>query len=141
MANETVDAGAKALDMADKYISAISGVIADKGPQAYEFALVMGRLGAAQWLVTSLIWAIVFGAYLYFGNRAYRKLAAMPGKWEDGPIDCPTCWGKIVLVLGAVVSVPGLVLNLYSLTNIYAWIGLFHPQIWIARQAMKAAGL
>lgn len=116
----------------DKYIEKLSAALVQFGPQAADLALTVGRVGAVNELVSgfaALALAVVLLRYAV--SPLFRKVR---DAGYDDPLDPLYFCGSFFL---SIVCAALLVGSAMSLTDIYAWVGLWKPEIYLAAKALK----
>lgn len=103
------------------------------GGQAIEMAVAVARIEAIQTVVFGLIALASSIALWFFFVRKLR--AANAERWAE-----PFPNGVPCLVSGALLIVAVLAAAVH-LPNGWAWVGMFEPKLYLAKQIMKAAGL
>lgn len=123
---------AKLADVAERY-----------GPHVAELGAAVGRVAAADTIVRGIVLLIIslgaLGAAVYFGRRAKITYdAAQLMKEYDKKIDAE---GSVIpWILCSVVASFAFFLvfvpSVFRLTNIYAWVGIFRPEVYLAARAL-----
>jgi hypothetical protein len=93
------------------------------GPQATEITLEVGRVAAIQTIVTGI--AALIAAYV--GYRVAKW--ALAQDWE-GVEAIPTG-------VGGAIAVAGSIAGFLHLTNAFAWVGLFRPELYLAAKLLN----
>lgn len=117
-----------------EYLEAVEGAVAHHGPQAVELALLVARIDAAQALLTPLLWTAFFAVMWVWPMKRLWSWAVERDHTrtdEEPP-------GKLVAGLASMVMAVPSSVSVIDLMNIYAWVGLFAPEVWIAYRAMQA---
>ncbi|MFT6474685.1 MAG: hypothetical protein ACJAUS_002410 [Qipengyuania sp.] len=115
-----------------QYLDAADNALAQYGPQAVELAMWMGRIGAIQAIVTPLLFTTACIIILAWPLRTLWRGASNINDSADAAI------ARFVILIAAAVVIGFAIVGIVSFINIYAWIGIFHPEIWIAHTALNA---
>lgn len=123
-------------DAVDKMAGKLGAVIQQYGPQAADFALNLGRIEAAQGLGKGIVLSVIaFGCWKAV-SRIVPKVRIEVAKNILDQNDFVMMGGggaSIALTLaGAVCAISALL----KLTDMYLWIGLFHPEFLLAAKAL-----
>lgn len=115
------------VDAADKLIKAVEVY----GPKATSLVLETGRVAAMQELVTGFAFAAgaliaLSAAWIFL--RKFWKI----NDYDDG-VEAVFAASVISVLLG-LLAVPTAVAYL---TNVFAWVGLNHPEIYLAAKLLK----
>jgi len=115
--------------------------------QAYEIGLLTLRIDALQTIIPSLL-VMIFSIVIfckckktYKNAMAIAKEKKIMSRWEDS-----YDWAKAgcIPLDGGAVGIPwifslaGIVVPLILLCNIWLWVQLFKPELWLAKQAITA---
>lgn len=121
----------KAVEILDASQQAI-GAFADKlgdlakqyGPDVMDAALQMARVDAINALVVPITSLIIFAVvYTVFWKKAWPKLAEV----HDG--------GFAAFMLH-MFFVPWFGFSLFHTLNVWAWVGIFEPKLWLAKRIL-----
>lgn len=112
---------------ADKLLQAIAAY----GPKATEVVLETGRIAAMQEIVSGFVFLLVFLIVSTIGVFCIRKLMNLP-KYDDEKVG----WGFGTVSCG-IIAVISLIGSLIGLVNVVAWIGIKHPEIYLATKLLK----
>lgn len=107
---------------ADKLVQAVEVY----GPKATALVLETGRVAALQALTPGFFWLVFSIALLPLAWRANRK----HNNWEDDG------WQAAALICVA-ISVITFGVSYTFLTNWFAWVGLWHPEVYLAAKLLK----
>ncbi len=118
MSKETKETVEFAFDKMEQYFDAAKGVIEQYGGDVAELGLMALRVDA----ISSLMPGVVLLLLAYPWYLLLKKTAAAELKSSS---DC-----FLTLMLGGVVSAAGLAIMLKSLFNIWAWAGIFYPELY-----------
>lgn len=115
--------------------------------QAYEIGLLTIRIDAAQTLIPPILVLII--SILVFRKclKVYKDAKAVAiekrimSRWGDS-----YDWAKAghISMEGGAVAIPwffscvGVVVSVIIMCNIWLWIQLFKPELWLAKQAINA---
>lgn len=135
----------KAIDLADKVVdktSELAAAIPDAssiamenimniatkyGPDAYQFGLVLGRIDAIQHLMVGLIGVITIVVILIINYKVFYNQYNID---ED-------YFPSTMLGMGSIIAVAAITtLSALNLFSIYAWTGVFYPEVWLAAKAL-----
>lgn len=112
---------------ADKLIKAVEAY----GPQATELVLATGRVAALQEIVWGAAWLVILVVACAAASVCYRRSAALP-KYDDGKIG----WALCIAGCGIAGSI-SLIGAIIGLFNVFAWVGMKHPEIYLAAKLLK----
>lgn len=121
--NEYVNA---AMDMLSKFITAATPAV----QKAYEVSLLVLQLDALGQIIGFMVGGIL-ATYLVWmtGKRLAAATAAARGLYgEDGPA---VGWG-----CGFLAALAGLSVCIINLLNIWLWVKLFRPELWLVHMAI-----
>lgn len=116
----------------DKYLEKLSAALEQFGPHSAELAIAVGRIGAAErvlwgFILAALAVALLWGALL----PLLRKLRT--AQIDD---DSTAVYFAGALIAGTVCFfLFGQALS--NLTDLYAWAGLWRPEVYLAAKALK----
>jgi hypothetical protein len=118
----------KAAEYTEKFVNAAVPV----AKKAYEIGLLTIQIDAVQQLVLSLICALaILGIVLGF-----KKI----WKWDiHGKHDYNYPEGLPSTISGLIgsITIGGLAIQAINLFNVWLWVKLFHPDLWLAKQAIE----
>lgn len=129
----------KAVEILDKSQAAVA-TFADKlgdmakqyGPEVADAALTMARIDAVNYLLISIISGVICLALYHFVVRrlwvwslGYKDKE----RFADGSEYIPTVLASIVLAFFSSVVI-------FRLFNLWAWVGVFEPKLWIAKKVL-----
>ena len=119
----------KALEYMDSIEGAVSQFVSDHGQDAMDLALLYARIDAASELLLPLV--AFTGLTILLGVMWYKidKYVSRPGG-DMEELTFPT----VVLVFALIPYSAAFC----GLMNIWAWAGLFYPEVWIAHRAIEA---
>lgn len=115
------------VDAADKLVKAVEVY----GPKATSLVLETGRMAAMQDLVTGFAFAAGALIALSAAWISLRRLWKM-NAYDDG-VEAFVAASVISVLLG-LLTVPTAIVYL---TNVFAWVGLNHPEIYLAAKLLK----
>ena len=115
----------------DKVAGALEKATTSHGPQAVELALEVGRMAAIRDVVSGFVGAVGFGVLVLW---LYRRLTVHIGDHDDFFDSNPilVIGGGITLILAGMICI----INISELTKIHAWVGMFHPEVYLAYRAI-----
>ena len=129
MTPETTD---KLLQASEKLIDRLTEIGQQYGPQAAELALNVYRIEAINNLLVGGFLLLLTIAFVAGTAWASIKVARLVRDEDEGPM---ILFVPIVLV-GGVPSVLFFFDAVSRLLDIYNWIGLWHPEVLMARQVL-----
>ena len=109
----------KAVELIEKF----EALAVDVAPDAIELGLATARVSAAAGLIQGIV---ALGIGILGGFIMYRM-----AKWElkrDG--DC------IISCLVSAIPVLVTVFGFVQIVNVWSWVGIFYPELWIAKQVL-----
>lgn len=136
-----------------EYLDAVEALLAEHGGQIAETLLVWARIDAASGLICALGMMICGGALMWFGLprlvRTWERGSKLHEEWCKAAIgseaETNIAWmgaGNVALLLCAgVASVVGAIvtlLNFAKLFNVWRWVGMFQPELWIIHKSLSA---
>jgi hypothetical protein len=127
--------------------TALKGAVKEYGPDAVELALFAYRVDAVQFLLLGLIGVVAIVAAL----MGYAKWWRTVGKWA-GPVDHggdrhfdseDAMWSRVFGCIPLlIVTIPAFFEGVLRFISAPHWVAAFgHPELLIATNALKAAGL
>jgi len=117
----------KLIQAGEKLGEKIGDLATQYGPQATELAMTVARVSAAQTIVIGAASIGVCYAAFKIGNWCLGIL-------KDDELNAGAFVGAII---SACCFVGGAISVFANFLNAFAWIGLFHPEIYIAAKIMK----
>lgn len=130
MANEPI---ANAAQLIDAWAARLGETVAKHGPDAAELALAVGRFGAARELVGGLLELAVAAAVMrWLALPLWLTGARWLEEGADGVEGLPYAGA---LGAGVVAGIFALI-GLGRVTDVYAWAGLWRPELWLAAKAL-----
>lgn len=137
--SDATDVANKAMDLVTQAANKLSEALHQYGPQAADFGLQVGRVASVQELVwggASLIVFIGICINQYLSIRYILKIDFENKKTETQQ-GIAMGWGVLSLFLSIIIGI-GTLLSIWShLFNAYAWIGLWHPEVFLAAKALN----
>lgn len=123
MAEESLDKSLSAV--IDKVSGAIEKAANEHGDQAVDLALTVGRVAAIQTIAVGLFCMLIAGV---LGGIAWRALTLFLRDRNEFyiPVSIFSAAGAILVALLASTK----------LFAIHAWVGLFHPEVYLAYEAV-----
>lgn len=116
-------------EAADKLLHAVEVY----GPKATDLVLETGRVAAFQTIVAGFVFLWMLFLILYC---MWCCCLRMQSYKDDNISDGPLAWGAAIGVLG-LVGVVCLIGSLINLLNIFAWVGLWRPELYLASRALN----
>jgi uncharacterized membrane protein len=107
------------------------------GPHATQLVLETGRVAALQSILNGVS-VLIFGMLVYFlvVRPSYKKMKSdMGGSGDFTNSDPLTVLGGVAL--GSVVTAGSIIFAISHLLNVFAWIGLSRPEIFLAAKLLK----
>lgn len=131
-----------AADLIDKWAAKLVTVAEQHGPQVAELAMATGQIGAAQTIVQgggSACIAVAAGLAIKWGCG--RIVAAAKAEDEThtgapGHMVAQAIIGGAIGFFSLFALVIGTLEAFSRLTNVYAWAGLWRPEIYLAAKAL-----
>lgn len=124
-----------AADLIDKWAAKLTNTVEQHGPAAADLAMTLGQIGAFQTIGFGFLKAaIAVGGFIVI-----RKLALQMAKLADEGTDAgfPLFIGAGVgVVIGGIITIGMTIDATISLTNAYAWVGMFRPEVFLAAKAL-----
>lgn len=110
----------------DKALELGSKAVSEHGAQAWETTLWIARISVIQDLLLCVFFMI---AIILYWNPVRKKVVA----WceEDTEIMTP------FYTVGGLASTAASIITLCILLNIWTWIGLFYPELYLAKLALE----
>lgn len=124
-------------DMLEKAADVLSQAAMEHGPKAIDLTLEVARIAAIREAVlpTVLVIVGVFGLVVFF-----RKFSAhwKETKENHNYPDLFDCEAVVVLpcFFGSVISLLLVLVNFKSIFAIHAWVGMFHPEVYLLYRAI-----
>jgi hypothetical protein len=111
--------------------------------QAYEVGLLVIRIDGLATLIPMIIMFLVSIGFLYKSWTAYTKYRDLAIKFNLENTDrYPRDFtdfapgAGIATIFIGVFSIMGLILSLTVLLQVWLWVKVFYPQLWLAHEAM-----
>lgn len=107
------------------------------GPQAAELALGVAWVGALSTVIKGGVSAALFGAFvwalLWVVGSARRNAEAIK-EFDNFPLAMGVCLGGLLTFFGATVTfIEGV---MPKLLNVYAWAGLWRPEVYLTARLL-----
>ncbi len=124
----------KGLNMVQSFGDKLADVIKNHGQQAVDFSLEVGRIAALDALLPGFIcffFALMFGTV---NTWSYKK------PWFDGKDAWghpKVTWWPTVFFIGLAAMGVMLLTTAIKFSNVYAWVGLLHPEVFLAAKALN----
>lgn len=131
MANEP-ESMDRALNMAEKFASKIEEILEEYGPDAVELTEQVGRVGAIDDLVPGLV-ALIIAIFSVISFAWVAKRAKRADEEEDASIVGPCVFAGMIAFVASLVS---LIVTFGELVDVWAWVGLAHPEVWLASKML-----
>lgn len=109
-----------------EYLTKLENALTEYGPQAAELTLEVARVGAIQTVLIGVVCLILFVCGSFVAHKSMAKVFVE----EDGSAVLPACIGIMVAIFS---SAPAFM----YITNLYAWIGMFRPEIYLISKAIQ----
>lgn len=130
MAEEIAQTGAAVVD---KWAERLADVMAQYGPDAATFALEVGRVGALREIAYGSAWAAVaVGAML----STKWLVAATRRLYDNGRSGGEEIGPGILAAVFMGLTAGASIAALNSLLNLYAWVGIWRPEVYLAARAL-----
>ena len=118
-----------------EYLSAAEAAIEQYGEGAVEFALSIARIDAFShvaggFLALAFAWAFIFPV---------KNLLIRQSEKIQDRIDREFA-RNISLLLVYILAFGAFVASLVEVLNVFAWIGIFKPEVWLAYKALNGIG-
>ena len=111
----------KAIELIEKF----EALATDIAPDAIELGLMAARVAAVQDIVFSLAISLLAVSLLWFPKKTWKLMA-------DETID-DRVFGTGLASIPAIITGA---IGTFGLLNIWAWVGIFYPELWIAKQVL-----
>lgn len=124
---ETTD---KLIAAGEKLVERLSEIGSQYGPKAVDLANNVYFVSALNDLLFALTWVVLCGLSSFlaiFGSRMAKNAEANRND-SDG-------WVAL-MIFGIVGAVIAAILAVMSLSNAWMWVGLFHPEVLMAKQVL-----
>ena len=134
---------AKALDKlttATEAVVAKLGTLAEKyGPEAIDAGLSVVRIGGVAAVVSGT--AVGVAAYLAFkfGRSVFVVGQLINREWQKPSTPASAPSGDFQMLVGVVLlaaSGGGLLFAVISVANVWNWVAIFEPKLWIAKKLL-----
>lgn len=136
----------------DKMVEKVAEAVSAYGPKVGELAMALGRIGAAQHIAFGMIlfcgFLCCFGVSLWLYKK-YRKCSDIYNGYyrrENGSETSSRAEANIAgdekdvwFAFSFAPIIPAVLLLFFSaaqLSNIYAWVGLWQPEVYLAAKAL-----
>lgn len=121
---ETTEVAKAGIDLVEKYADKLTDVLAQYSGPAADLALAVGRVAAIRDIVIAVALIVASG----IGAKLCIFLGKKTPEWDElAGIPC-----VVVGVGSAAMAFIGGV----GLLDIFAWVGMFHPEIYLAAKAL-----
>lgn len=143
MAEQVEEKAVELMDKAADAIEAFAGKLealgVEYGPDVVDAALGVARVSAASEIVTGFVLTACGAVGLRFGWPLASngiKLARRYMK-PDYPVNGPDGFALAAVgSVGCVISCIVLMIGLLELIDVWPWVGIFEPKLWIAKQVL-----
>lgn len=134
-----------AVDLIDKFADKLTTIIKDYGPDAMNFALEVGRIGAVKDLLNGVLMVglgVIAVTIAVKCLSILKKESANPtgekrSYNENKEMHEGICIGGGVGLVGAgLASIPLLCIGVSTIANPFLWVGLFRPEVYLAAKAL-----
>lgn len=130
--SDEVEVAKAGIDLVEKYADTLGDALSQYGPQAADLALAVGRVGAIKDVLTACILLAIGLPSLFFAVRRILREGAGKGDLLDyNPMVAVPCGALAGLALFFTFK------GMAGVLNIYAWAGLFHPEIYLVAKALN----
>lgn len=124
------------IGLLDKWADKLGEVISQYGPDAADMALELGRIGAIHVIASGVGNAVVSAGLAYVVFRLGIVVRDENKKDIFKQRDGVLVGGFIGGAIAAVGSVLAGAVAISQISNVYAWVGLFRPEIFLAAKAL-----
>lgn len=129
---ETVDKVLSFIEQgATSFAGTVQNVVAQYGQPAYELAKATARVAAINDLLPGVVLAFICAPLIWFCRKGYAKTADNTDRYSD-----KEGWA-ILMVTSGIGALGTFVAALVNLANAWAWVGLFHPEIYMVKMAIE----
>ena len=136
--NKAVEVIDKAMDGMDQLTVMLAGVADKYGAEVVDAGLAVARISAASNLIYAFVgWLMFIGILklLWYGAMKYRMTFDECDK-NDGDF-----WGPVLLSSVGIgvftLIVCFMELGAFNILNLWNWVGVVEPKLWIAHQVLK----
>lgn len=126
---DTTDVAAKGLDMIDKWAQQLGSALKQYGPDAVDLAMAVGRVGAIRDVAIGVLFLILAVIWSSGGLWVVKKTMKAEGGFEEASF-----FMSLIGAVGFLILI-GVALN--NLLDLYAWAGIFRPEIYLAAKALN----
>lgn len=133
MENKVEDKAIELMDKAADGVEALTVKLAEigaqYGPEVVDAGLAVARLTAGAELFWGL-WLLVLGLVsLYILKRGYKECKDYEGEVWDSPM-------PFLVIIPTFVSASTIFPALFRFANIWNWVGVVEPKLWIAHRIL-----
>lgn len=128
---DTADLVSKAAEYTEKFVQAALPV----AKKAYEIGLLTLRIDGIQSIITSVLFLIIGGLGAYYARYSW-KYATQYSNEHPGEEDNPLYVWSVVVYIAAAIT---LSTALYHLIDVWVWIKMIQPDLWLAHAAIQKA--
>lgn len=119
----------KAMDGVEKLSNMLSDVAVQYGPEVVDAALTVVRITGANKIFVGLI--LLTLPFLFFYNL--KELWKWAGKHDK---DSESGSYVLILMIGVVCSI-FTAMSFITLTNLWSWVAIIEPKLWVAHEILK----
>jgi hypothetical protein len=116
----------KAVALTKEFVAAATPI----AKQAYELGLVTIQITAIQSLLVGVMWLILCGVCIHYGRKFWQSAADVPPHEDKDGL-------QIISVFTYAAGVGTGVGFLIQFFNIWTWVALFRPDIWLVHAAIQ----
>lgn len=130
--SDTTIVSDKGLDLIQQYADKISSIVKEYGPQVTQLALDIGRISAIQDLVYGGLGVAILLGIAVNSIFVFKCIKNDPG--------LHSLFNHLYVVISVFVSILFAIGGgylIYKLLDIFSWVGIFHPEIYLAAKALN----
>lgn len=118
----------KVIDLIDKSLETGGKLVDTHGQDAVDLALTVARIDAAGVIIQGAFFIAVGVLAALLTKHIIKKITA--GEWEElvAIVTFPIGMGAVASLIGGAID----------FINIWAWVGIFEPKLWLAHKAIQA---
>ena len=118
-----------------EYLEAFESLAVEYTPQAIELASWVARISAIQVIATGIVYVLVAWFLMCLANRFVRRGKEIYRSDESYNYEM---W-FVLGTFSCLGSIGLFAASLLKLLNIFAWVGMFRPEVWIVYKALNVA--